>query len=153
MHAISPQSLKDEVGVDNMNARTHTRTHARTQTHTNRPQLLKEELGVDNVNARRTLVQAVCREIEGLGCLGPPSSQALVAVRGSGWGDGGGESQFASGSGGRSLLGMFVGVRSLYACVGVHVRERQSSRASEACVCVCVNVLYTYTHTYMYKRM
>ena len=90
------------------------------------------------MNARRTLVQAVCREIEGLGCLGPPSSQALVAVRGSGWGDGGGESQFASGSGGRSLLGMFVGVRSLYACVGVHARERQSSRASEACVCVCM---------------
>jgi len=28
--------------------------------------LLKEELNIDSVNARRTLVQAVCREIEGL---------------------------------------------------------------------------------------
>ena len=127
-------------------ARTHARARAHTHTHTNRPQLLKEELGVDNVNARRTLVQAVCREIEGLGCLGPPSSQAMVAVRGSGWGDGGGESQFASGSGGRSLLGMFVGVRSLYACEGVHARERQSSRASEACVCVYIYNIYTYIY-------
>lgn len=43
-----------------------------------RPGLLKEELNIDSVNARRTLVQAVCREIEGLGCLGPPSEQAVV---------------------------------------------------------------------------
>ena len=39
--------------------------------------LLKEELAIKSVNARRTLVQAVCREIEGLGCLGPPSTQAV----------------------------------------------------------------------------
>ena len=41
-----------------------------------RPALLKDELNIKNINARRTLVEAVCREIEGLGCLGPPSSQA-----------------------------------------------------------------------------
>ena len=152
MHAISPQSLKDEVGVDNMNARTHTRTHARTQTHTNRPQLLKEELGVDNVNARRTLVQAVCREIEGLGCLGPPSSQALVAVRGSGWGDGGGESQFTSGPGGRSLLGDGERAAFPYASGKVHADAetffgpRQDANADgqvSMCVlsmCVCLSV-------------
>jgi len=40
------------------------------------PALLKDELNIKNINARRTLVEAVCREIEGLGCLGPPSSQA-----------------------------------------------------------------------------
>jgi len=40
------------------------------------PALLQTELGIKNTNVRRTLVQAVCREIEGLGCLGPPSSEA-----------------------------------------------------------------------------
>jgi len=39
--------------------------------------LLISELAIKSVNARRTLVQAVCREIEGLGCLGPPSTQAV----------------------------------------------------------------------------
>ena len=39
--------------------------------------LLKEELQISSVNARRTLVQAVCREIEGLvslrSALPPPT--------------------------------------------------------------------------------
>lgn len=64
--------------------------------------LLKEELNIDSVNARRTLVQAVCREIEGLvraplclvsasraqprcPCPRPAAAQALAGSRASVW--------------------------------------------------------------------
>ena len=40
--------------------------------------LLKEELNIESVNARRTLVQAVCREIEGL-VAGPLAPRCLNA--------------------------------------------------------------------------
>uniref|UniRef100_A0A7S4UGX8 EF-hand domain-containing protein n=1 Tax=Guillardia theta TaxID=55529 RepID=A0A7S4UGX8_GUITH len=43
------------------------------------PRLLKNELKIGNPVVRRTLVQAICREIEGLGCLGPPVSADLMA--------------------------------------------------------------------------
>eukprot|EP00960_Hanusia_phi_P035003 751414-Hanusia_phi.AAC.2 len=47
------------------------------------PRLLKYELKISNPVVRRTLVQAICRfarEIEGLGCLGPPVSADLMAT-------------------------------------------------------------------------
>ena len=44
--------------------------------------LLKEELQITSVNARRTLVQAVCREIEGLVSLRPPPRQAHAEAHG-----------------------------------------------------------------------
>ena len=37
------------------------------------PARLRTELRIGSPTARRTIVHAICREIEGLGCLGPPA--------------------------------------------------------------------------------
>ena len=42
------------------------------------PARLRDELHIHSPAARRTLVHAICREIEGLGCLGPPTAPTRV---------------------------------------------------------------------------
>ena len=44
------------------------------------PGRLRTELRIDSPTTRHTIVHAICREIEGLGCLGPPAAPERVRL-------------------------------------------------------------------------